>query len=384
VVHPIILGIALYFYDAPFLQLGDAQIYFDVVNHYYAGNRDFISEALDVISQLGLFGALAQLNLAITPFILIPQNLYESPSSEIYFLWQTTLSIILISLCATLATRWKCIREDYLFYIILYCVISPSFFELRSNLNRYGMLFFGVLLFYISFIALQKKTDAFKLAGLSTAIIAIAITKFLLLIPIFIFCIWFYIFAKRSILSIFLLVTIGIITVTITFSITQISTLYSRYIYIASTGAKTFSFLIDLPVIGYPIKLVYALLSPFPWHKAEQLTISTYGGNYFIFVMHIFSALFGVYFFSNIVLRFRSLFSLNSDLTYALTFGLIMSSSVFFGAIGYHAYLLIYFPFFAVLFAVPQYKISWLIPIAVVLSTELSYLAALFVLALKH
>jgi hypothetical protein len=369
-IHPIILWGAAYSYDAPFLQLGDGPAYIDTIRHYYHANNDLISIVKGVVAHMGPLGAVVQLNFAITPVILVPEWLFQSPSDEIYFLWQTTFSIILIAACTALAVHWQSIPEKYLFYIILYAVISPSFFELRGTLNRYGLLFFGILLFYVSFRALDLKFSAARILGFFSSIIIITITKFTLLAPLLIFC-FYCLLRERRHYGLFGLSTLVLCIMTWFFyDSTKFFEMFNRYRYISTTGGGAFAFLAQSFLLGYPFKLLFALLSPFPWHKASLLINSIYKGNIFIFFMHVGSALFGVYFFSRMFLQRKVLFFIDADLSRCLLFGLMMASSIFIGAIGHHAYLLIYFPFFAAMFATNEGKISRLIPFGLIFFVE--------------
>jgi len=67
----------------------------------------------------------------------------------------------------------------------------------------------------------------------------------------------------------------------------------------SATGAASFSGLVNIPILGIFFKYLYALLSPFPWQNATTYIETTYGGNAFLFFMHMLSSLSGIYFLHN-------------------------------------------------------------------------------------
>lgn len=375
--HPLVSVVANLSYDVPFVELGDGPAYAKVIKQYID------TSTLDVdlsylFLKLGVVAGLKHASLGVVPIFAIPEYLYISPESDIYYLWQGTFGVILVALFVSIAKSWKIIRNKYLFFIALYVVISPSFFELRNNPNRYDVLVFAILLFYISFIAVCQSISFGRLVGLLISVALIALSKFALFMPILFFVVYYLIFEvnflKNPIRIAFFAV---ILAVCIGLYFNEFALLLNTYQANSSEGAATFSGLTEIPIFGYFFKFLFALLAPFPWHKVALLTESTYGGNYFTFVMHVFSSLFGIYFFLRILIYRKQLFFLYPELRPMLVFGVVMSTSIIFGNTGFHFYLLIYFPFFAPLLAIKKYNVPMVTPVALVAFVELIYVVAL-------
>ena len=151
----------------------------------------------------------------------------------------------------------------------------------------------------------------------------------------------------------------------------------NEYKEISQEGAKTFGFLATIPVLSFFGKFVFALLSPFPWYKAADHIDEIYGGNALNFVMHVLSALTGIYFFTRIIFNARSLARTYPDVKLPIVFGLIMSLSILGGAVAFHSYLVIFFPFFAPLFALSRYRVPWTIPLGIAVGCEALYMVSI-------
>lgn len=382
--HPLIIWIANQFYVVPFLELGDGPQIITTLRHYL----DTTTWTLDPNGVLigvfhpNLLAGFRQLSFGTVPIILVPEYLYVRPASEVYFLWQSTFAIILIALCVTVGHLWRVLNEKYLMYMTLFAVLSPSFVELRNNLNRYDVLFCGLLLFFLSFIVINKKITIARLSMLSIGLMLIIISKYALLFPLFLFIVYYYLFEKKDYLQLGVATTFFIIIIGSQYNYEMLLYTVARYQLISSEGGATFSFLAQVPLIGYLFKYLFALLAPFPWHKANLLVTSSYGGNYFSFVMHVLSALFGIYFFSCLLIRSKKILFVDAELRMLVMYGLIMSSSILMGATGYHFYLLIYFPFFAPILAQQECRVFWGIPIGFVVAVEVAYILSQWFLRL--
>lgn len=136
-------------------------------------------------------------------------------------------------------------------------------------------------------------------------------------------------------------------------------------------GAATFSGLAQLPIIGWVVKYVYALLAPFPWSEAPFFIAGTYAGNGLLFFMHVLSSLAGLYLILVVILRWRAIWACDTELKQMITYGVIMSLSILKGAVGFHSYLLIYFPMFAPLLIIRRFRINPLMPVGFVVFLEM-------------
>ncbi len=148
------------------------------------------------------------------------------------------------------------------------------------------------------------------------------------------------------------------------------------YEQIAESGAATFGGLVQWPVIGWVVKYVYAILAPFPWSEAPLFIDWNYGGNTLLFLMHVLSALSGLYLFLVMIIKYRLIIDSDVGLKKMIIYGLIMSLSILKGSTGFHTYLLIYFPFLAPLFGIKQFRINPMLLIGIISILE-------FILILK-
>lgn len=372
-VYPIIISILGNLYPTPFTEVGDGPAYESVVQQYfdtftgtfYWNSWVFQDQILTTFKN-GSFG--------ILPFYFLPEYLFSSPLPTDYFLWQSVWHVGLVALAATLARLWGVLEPRHFLPIFLFAIIGPSFLDLLSAPTRHVLTFFGVLLFFISYLAVRRSVSPVRVAGLGLAVVIILISKAPLMLPAFLFVLVDLTFIDRR-LSKFRLILIGGALV-LGFALLggYLLTQTRNYMTgIAMDDVGSMGFLTKIPVIGLLAKFVFALLAPFPWSKASFFVETLYGGNWLAFLAHVGSSLFGVYFFVILALRWRMIVAHpNIEFRQTVAFGAIMSLSIIAGATSFHVYLLIYFPFFAVLLAYPRLGVHPLIPVIGVGMIELT------------
>lgn len=368
-IQPFTLLTISHLYIAPFLTLGDGLSYQAVVPQYL-DSVDLDFHGKGILDSLGLLGFLKYTSLGVAPIFVIPDHFFGYPSDSVYYLWQGTFHVILCAIVFTLAQLWRAAPEKYLFTMALFSVISPSFFDLGAAPTRHFVTFSGILLTFLSYAALRKKITAARVAGGIAGVALVAISKAPLLMGVLAFVLVDQVVNYGARLNIkgalILAVTVfGTFLLSNTFLESIL-----KYREIATTGAATFSGYVQLPFIGYLVKIVYALLSPFPWSKAFLFIETTYGGNWLLFIFHILSSLIGIYLYLIIILHAKRVFRYDPDLTRMILYGMIMSLSILAGSTGFHSYLLIYFPFFAPLLLVKEFRVSLMAPFWVVLPLE--------------
>ncbi len=374
--HPIVLGILGLFYEASFRELGDGPAYFLSTRdgwplHSGVAIGEYLKYFLLSAKGKGFY-------FGFIPNILIPEWLYVSPSDTVYYLWQASFHVALVCLCVLLAKRWHVLRDEHLFFIAAYAVISPSFLELGCTPTRHYFTFFSILLFYVSFHALAQSFTLAKLFWLIVSIASVAVSKLGYFVPIVIYCAYYLVLSKSSGLPTVPKYVLAACLIGLTVYVGPFfADLLAGFAVTAKTGAASFGFLANgNPIVSIPAKYLYAILSPFPWQKAAHYVATIYGGNWPFFVMHVLSALIGLYFFLRVGIYWRALFKSDADLRMPVYYGLIMSLSILRGATGYHNYLSIFFPFLAVLFAVPKHRLCWAVPVMVALGIEGVYTVA--------
>jgi hypothetical protein len=368
--HPLILFVISQLFATPFLQAGDGEAYQAVVAQYL-NTQDLTFDASGLLLNYGLLGFFRYASLGIAPLYAIPDFFLNNPADVVYYLWQGTFHVILCALVLTLAHSWRVLDEKDLFSMGLFAVISPSFFELGGAPTRHIVTFFGVFLLLITHVAILQKFTLVRGSWFSVAVLAVLISKAPLLAPYMIFVAVDLIFVQRIKLN---FRSVLLLSVLIVGSLVLGAYLYQTtldYEETAKGGAATFSGLIELPIIGWVVKYVYALLAPFPWSEAALFVSTIYAGNGLLFFMHVLSSLTGIYMLLVVMLKWRLILASNIELKQLIAYGFIMSLSILKGATGFHTYLLIYFPMFAPLLGLRRFKINPLIPVGLVTLFEI-------------
>ncbi len=367
--HPLILLISSQLFSTPFLVLGDGVGYKYVVAQYL-DMANFTFEPGYLLKTYGLLGFFKYASLGVTPVYSVPEYFFTNPPAEIYYLWQGTFHVALCAVVVSLARSWRTLDGTYLFAIALFSVVSPSFFDLGAAPTRHIMTFFGVFLLLIAHLAVVQKLTITRMVWFAMAVTMILISKAPLLLPYMIFAFIDLCFIKRIKLDMKSYLLLGMLAFG--------AILIGGYLYqtilvyeaIGKGGAATFSNYTQLPLIGWLIKYVYALLAPFPWSEAPLFIATTYGGNWLLFFMHTLSALTGLYLFLVVILRWRVILASNIELKQMVAYGAIMSLSILKGSTGFHTYLLIYFPMLIPLLTIRKFRINPLIPVVCIVCLE--------------
>ncbi len=367
--HPVILLIASQLYVTPFLDGGDGPAYAAVVAGYIDSSTMGV-RLDDLLGYFDLFSLFQNASFGVAPGYVVPEYFFASPADAVYYLWQGTFHVILSTVAITMARLWQAVSDKYLFAMALFAVVSPSFFDLGAVPTRHIVTFISVFFLFIAYVAINQRLSASRLIGLIVGIVLVMISKAPLLLPFFLFVFVDKILLSEASLSRRLLMLGALTGVGMVLAGGYFLDIFVAYQEIATTGAATFSDYTQLPLVGWVVKYVYALLSPFPWSEAPYFIANNYGGNWLLFVMHVLSSLMGLYLFLIMLVHVRSVFYYDPELTRLLVYGLIMSLSILRAATGFHMYLLIYFPFFAPLLAIKKYRVNLIVPLGFVISLE--------------
>jgi hypothetical protein len=373
-IHPVFLLIASQLYDTPFLEGGDGLAYAAVVSQYI--DPTFTATRLnDWLGTLGLFGLFNYAHFGATPVYVVPKYFFASHADDVYYLWQGTFHVVLCAAAITMARLWRAVSDKYLFAMALFAVVSPSFFDLGAAPTRHIVTFISVFFLFIAYTAFGQKFSAARVIGVIVGIMLVLISKAALLLPFFLFVFVDQILLTGAKLNRRKLILIALTGVGLAYVGNYLLNTFVRYEEIATTGAATFSEYTQLPLLGWVVKFVYALLAPFPWSEAPHFIATNYGGNWLLFLMHTLSSLTGLYLFFIMLIHARRVFHYDPELTRLLVYGLIMSLSILRGAIGFHTYLLIYFPFFAPLLFIKKYQLNLVMPLGFIALLEALILA---------
>jgi len=105
--------------------------------------------------------------------------------------------------------------------------------------------------------------------------------------------------------------------------------------------------LMNLPILGLALRLVYAVLAPFPWINFDQWEL--YGYNDVFLWLHVFSTLFATWVLFSFFSHVRRIVAGIDDIRMTSMFGVAILSTLAFAAIGFHVYLAPALPFLAVI-----------------------------------
>jgi len=138
-----------------------------------------------------------------------------------------------------------------------------------------------------------------------------------------------------------------------------------------ATGTLGNNPLQNVPGINLLFKYVMALLSPFPWSKAELHVQVPFGGSWLHFGLHVLSATCGVYLFLAVILRWRKLVFVDPSVRSSVIFGLCVSLGVAGGATAFHNYITPSFVFLAPTLLYPFFRIPMTYPLGLILGIEM-------------
>lgn len=367
--HPLILFVSSQLFTTPFLQAGDAEAYGGVVASYL-NTKDLTFDVIDLLSTYSTLEFFKYASLGVVPTYAVPEFFFINPEDGVYYVWQGTFHVFLCALVVTLARTWRVLDDKYLFSMALFAVVSPTFFELGSAPTRHLVTFFGIFLLCVTHLAVVQRLTVTRAIWFAVAVMLVLISKAPLLLPYMIFVAIDMFFIRRIKLNAKSALLVGVLVLGALLMGAYLFETTLAYEEIAKEGAATFSGLTQLPIIGWVVKYVYALLAPFPWSEAPLFIATNYAGNGLLFFMHTLSSLTGLYLFLVVILKWRAILASDTELKQMVAFGLIMSLSILKGSTGFHGYLSIYFPMFAPLLAIRRFQINPLLPIGVVVFLE--------------
>lgn len=344
---PLIATLIYFNYDAnSFLYLGDGHIYKSIYDDVSkVGLYEYFLSNYAVTHNLLTFFKVS--SLGSLPTFYVGEHLFGSDTKS-YYLVQCYLLTFSIAIASTVFLKFKSFQTYSLFIILLFSTVSPTFFELGSAPTRHYITFVGLLLLSVSTFELTfYKKSSYGMMIWLLAILLVVISKFvyiLLYFSIVMTVFVAYLVYKRRFF--YLVSMLFIMCATLIYFKDYIEYTYSVYINYSHMGMGIFdSNIIGIPGVGWILKYIYAILSPFPWSNVHYNVSVIYGGNSLMYMMHIFSSLTGIYI---VVSTFSLILKKDlppADSLYFCLFGLLFSSSILAGATGFHGYLSIFFPF---------------------------------------
>jgi hypothetical protein len=384
--HPLISLISSYGFEMPFTEIGVAYTY---LNNFetFVNPTTLAPDANLLLSTLFPQGPNDDANFGIgvayvgvIPILLLPKYLFaDAPEVSIY-LSLGVFTVLYAAIAVTVAISLDALRKDVLLPIALYFTVSPTFLEMNASLHRYGLLFLGLFLFLIAYVGLSKgvrgfrKVNLFVLMLVSLMLILVSKAPLLLSLIVFVLLDLFYcnklpliskIFfrLKKQSKIWFLIVMIALAQYLVHFIAPE------KYVTNFSQQGGQYPGLINIPILGLAIRLIYAMLSPFPWINFTQMDL--YGYNTLLFLLHIPSALLASWIIFSFFLRAPQILSTANDIRMSVMFGVAIMSSLAFSAIGFHVYLAPALPFMAIILLDKKNRVSLIYPLCFILIMEL-------------
>jgi hypothetical protein len=377
-IHPIFLLLSSYGFEIPFADIGVGFTYittFDIlVNPLFYGH-DSVSTYCD--SRDNIFG-FCKVYFGIFPIIWLPTFLYGHTLEMTLYYSMGLFNMLFVAIAVYISQFFHILNKKTLLIISLYATVSPTFFEINSTLHRYELLFLGLFLFLLAYIGLIKqKKSTFNKIGLAfvlfISILCIGYSKpqlfLVLLLFVFIeqvssnripiFSRIYNNFEKKLLLGLFILVVQSLAFLVIP----------GEYAPASNFGGHLTN-IVDIPLLGFIVRVVYAILSPFPWINFTQWEL--YGYNSVFLIIHMLSSFLASWLIISTFFRIGLILkSLDNDKT-IIIFGISIIASLMFSAVGFNVYLAPALPFLAVILLKKSYRVPIVYPMGFILLMEIA------------
>ena len=366
ILHPIFVLYSSYGFKIPYTEIGVAYSYLDTFYQYvdpYDLSIDIKSLFQNsLFAESGSFG-FQKVFVGTIPIIWFPRLLFSDPTDISVYLSLSIFTLIYAVIPVSIST------------------ISPTFLEINSNLHRYGFMCFGLLLFIISYIGIFhmviKHSRIFLLSIIMTiSVVIIGVSRPPLLYSVLLFIgIDLFVnnklvlFNIRSISKINKKLQIIIISIIITiFQYISSFIVPEKYLTGFSQQGGNYSQLTNVPVIGLITRVLYALLSPFPFTTFIQWEL--YGYNEIFLFIHFLSVYFSAWIVISLIYNIDLVINTNDDVRILVLFGVSILSSLAYSAIGFHVYFAPALPFLAVIITDRNNRVPFKYPFIFIIVME--------------
>lgn len=379
-IHPVFMLVSFSSFG---ISYSDAGVAFTYIGHYdrfidpYTLTLDtdlFIQQFLANETTFGVGG----IYVGTMPILILPQILFKNPPDITLYFSLGVFTVLYAAVAVTVALHFGVMQEKVLQVIALFSTVSPTFLEMHASLHRYGLMFLGLFLFVIAYIGLFKMAHNFarKLALsfiMLFALVCVIVSKIPLLMSLALFVLlelmsrnklpvvssWFSRLNKQG----------KVVVLVILVSMAQYVMAIITPIYVKiDTNLTPYASLVDMPIIGLVLRLIYAILSPFPWLYFSQWDL--YGYNTLFLWTHVLSACLAAWIIFSFFLRLPKIMNAPDDIRLVSLAGVAVMSSLSASSIGYHIYLAPALPFLAVILLKKQYRIPFKFPVGFVVVME--------------
>lgn len=356
-IFPIISILLSFFFKQNYSSIGDGVYYFEQANKVY----DLLFIEKNFFSSNSFYSIFYELRyIGAYPQILFLKELFISNISEsAFYLSQQLFFLALILILIKVNALLKVLKNSTMLYIVLFLLISPTFFVQGVAPTRHYFTFFAVFLYYLSIEAVIKKNNFLSLFILMLAIIFTFLSKggYIVLYLCYFFLRIFYSNSPKK-FKYFFYFFIAFLP----FYFYYID-FFNAYFFpsddqIYSAGT-TFKF---SGLLGLFYKIILTSFGNFPWYDFK-IHYNNFGGNIVMFFFHILSVFTWFLIVLELFFMKNKLSFLKKNENSIILFGLIMILSILFGKAGHHGYLSIFFPF---LFLICSKKTNRFIPFVLI------------------
>jgi len=362
--HPLVVFVTSLGFEIPYEDIGVGYTYINSYNVFIAATDNEIYSIGLKSSYIGVF-----------PFLWIPNLLFTSKLGVLTYYYSMSLWNLFCGIFFTKVTMLtKSISNKTLFLLVLFFVISPMSLEINSSIHRYHLLILGVLLFYVSWVDLNKMKPTSRLFSyliLILSVILISISKLALLFSIIIFVFIDFILRKKVTLLKQLPNTFVFGVFCVFLGLIYFFGFYvlpQQYLYLDFVKGPINIFT-QTPIIGYFARVVYSLFSPFPWLTFSQWFI--YGGNEMFLLLHVFSAFISVWLVFSLFLNFKKILLLKHEHRAGIIMFLSISLSLSFSAVGHNVYIAPALPFLSIILLYRKFICNVFYPLVTIILAEI-------------
>ncbi len=367
--HPFIVFVISIGFEIRFEDIG--------VGWTYMNTYDFFMNPSDNIHNINenfLLIGLQSTYVGVIPFLWLPNFIFSSKLGALtYFysfsLWNLVCAISFVKVSQSINS----ISNKFLFLLTLFFVLSPMSLEINNSIHRYHLLILGILLFFVSWINLNKENPSKKYLSLIVlvfSILVIALSKIVLVISILVF-IFLDFFLKKNIKS-FKKLSQGIwyivfFIILLAIYIIGFEILPEQYLFLDFIKGPINVFT-QAPIVGYFVRILYAILSPFPFINFNQWDI--YGGNELFLIIHFISCIIVLWLIISLFLNLKKLLLLKYEYRASVIMFLCITLSLSFSAVGHNVYLSPAIPFLSIILLNKKFLCNIFYPLSIIVFAE--------------
>ena len=366
--HPIIVFVISLGFEIRFEDIG--------VGYTYMSAYDFFMNPSELVENNKFLAiGLKSTYVGIFPFLWLPNFIFSSKLGALtYFysmsLWNLICAISFVKISKLLNS----ISKKYLFVLTLFFVLSPMSLEINNSIHRYHLLILGILLFFVSWINLNKENASKKYLSfliLIVSVLLIALSKLVLLISMLVF-VFLDFFLKKHI-KLFKKLSSGIwyfvfFIILLLIYVIGFDILPEQYLYTDFVKGPINAFT-QAPVIGYFVRILYSTLSPFPFLNFDQWDL--YGGNEMFLILHFFSCIIVLWLIISVFLNLKKLLLLKHEYRLSVLMIIALTLSLSFSAVGHNVYLSPAIPFLSIILMNKKYLCNIFYPLGIIFFAEI-------------